>query len=225
MNTTNVTFPTTCYIDETFEKHQIYIHHTASSADPFGVIGYWKGNHNKVGTPYLIAGKANSRKKWVDGEVFKLFPSDKGIWHLGLTAKHLAAGGPNHKTSKFLNLCSVGIELCNWGYLVEKNGKFVSYAGEVVPDSEIQEYDAPFRGYKHHHKYTDAQLTSLRLLLTELGSLYNIDTKYKGDAMFDIDKRALCGEPGIWSHVSVRPIGEKFDMHPQPELISMLKTL
>ena len=40
---------------------------------------------------------------------------------------------------------------------------------------------------------------------------------------FEINADALNGKPGIWSHTSVRK--DKSDVHPQDELIAMLKTL
>jgi hypothetical protein len=41
--------------------------------------------------------------------------------------------------------------------------------------------------------------------------------------MFDVSKEALSGESGIWSHTSFR--SDKSDIHPQGELIKMLKSL
>ena len=60
---------------------------------------------------------------------------------------------------------------------------------------------------------------------------YNIDLKKglvpvldnpKGTG-FELNTDALAGKPGIWSHTSVRK--DKFDVHPQDELIAMLKSL
>ena len=42
-------------------------------------------------------------------------------------------------------------------------------------------------------------------------------------AGFELNNDALNGKPGKWSHTSVRK--DKFDVHPQPELEVMLKTL
>lgn len=44
-----------------------------------------------------------------------------------------------------------------------------------------------------------------------------------GQNPFDVNKEALNGLPGIWTHVNVR--ADKFDCSPQPELIAMLKSL
>ena len=99
----------------------------------------------------------------------------------------------------------------------------MSYVGTVVADDEVQEYTAPFRGYTYYQKYTQAQIDNVGELLSFLTTKWNIPKEYKGDQIFDIDVRALRGEPGIYTHVSVRP--DKNDCHPQPELISMLKSI
>ena len=86
-----------------------------------------------------------------------------------------------------------------------------------------------FRSY--HHKYSNKQIDSLKELLLFLKGKYNIDLK-KGlfpildtpkAGGFEINNDALSGKPGVWSHTSVRK--DKSDIHPQDELIAMLKTL
>jgi hypothetical protein len=44
-----------------------------------------------------------------------------------------------------------------------------------------------------------------------------------GQSPFELNKEALNGLPGIWTHVNVR--NDKFDCSPQPELIAMIKSL
>ena len=41
--------------------------------------------------------------------------------------------------------------------------------------------------------------------------------------MWDVSKNALTGKPGVWSHTSYR--FDKSDIHPQQEVIDMLKSL
>ena len=41
--------------------------------------------------------------------------------------------------------------------------------------------------------------------------------------MWEVSQDALCGKPGIYTHVSFRK--DKSDCHPQKELIQMLKEL
>jgi hypothetical protein len=51
---------------------------------------------------------------------------------------------------------------------------------------------------------------------------YEIPLEYNDD-IWDVTKRALSNEKGVFTHNSVRP--DKADVFPQPELIEMLKSL
>lgn len=208
------------YINEKVEKDQVFVHHTASSANPFGVMEYWAGTSERVSTAFIIAGKPGKSTKWKDGDIIQCFSSAKWSWHLGLKASHLVKGG---RSSRDMNAKSIGIEICNWGQLTLKNGKYYSYAGTVVPETEIVTYPIAYKGYKHYHKYTDAQLENTRQLIRYLCNTYDIPSEFKGMEMFNIDRRCLMGEPGIWTHTSCRP--DKFDCHPQPEMIQMLESI
>jgi N-acetyl-anhydromuramyl-L-alanine amidase AmpD len=219
---TTVPFEEKNYVNETTTKNQIYIHHTASSANPYGVIEWWKQTPERVATAFVIGGRSKS-SKWKDGEILQCFGSGKWGWHLGLTAQHLKAGGPNHKSSTDLNKLSIGIEICSWGQLTKTDKGFKSYAGEIVPDDEVVEFSTPYKGFKYYHKYSDAQIQNTGELLTYLCDKWSIPKDFKGMQMFDIDARCLQGESGIWTHTSCRP--DKFDCFPQPELIQMLQTL
>lgn len=212
--------PQNQFVPTAYTKHQIYVHHTASSADPYGVFKYWAMTQERVSTAFVIAGTPTTAKKWKDGEIIQCFNSKYGGWHLGLKAKHLVKGG---KTSTWLNMNSIGIEICNWGFLSYVNGQFLSYTKAVVPETEVIEYPDKFRGQRYYQRYTDSQLEETRKLLRYLCHKWDIDPSFKGKEIFGIDKRPLMGENGIWTHVSVRP--DKSDCHPQPELIQMLESL
>jgi hypothetical protein len=123
---------------------------------------------------------------------------------------------------KALDKNSVGIEVCNWGMLKEKGGRFYNYVGGLVDPSEVTELDKPFKGYKFWHKYTDKQIESLRQLVVYLCETYNIPREYNED-IWDLSKRAMKGEDGIFTHNSVRK--DKSDMYPCPRVIEMLKSL
>jgi N-acetyl-anhydromuramyl-L-alanine amidase AmpD len=219
--------PDECFVNQEYEKTRIVLHHTASGGSPYGVVGYWKTKKNKVSTPFLIArgNKSTGKDTYTDGQIFQCFGSNKGCWHLGVSAKHLAVGGPKHASSTSLNMNSVGIEICNYGGLVLKNGKYLTYDGTAIPATQVQTYEQGFRGYKYYQKYTPAQIENTRQLLLFLGEKYKIDLKFKGMEIFDVSPRALQGETGIWTHCSYRPPQDKQDIHPQPEIIKMLESL
>lgn len=218
-----VPFATSQYMDESSPKTQIFVHHTASSPNPFGVVDWWITTPEKVATSFVIGGKPDKSGKWQDGEILQCFSSAKWAWHLGLKASHLKAGGSKASTNTTLNREAIGIEICNWGGLTKTADGFKTYVGSKVPDDEVIEYPTPYRGYKYYQKYTPAQIQNVKELLQFLCDKWNIPSAYKGDRMFNICAEALQGEPGIWTHTSVRP--DKSDCHPQPELIAMLKSL
>src|SRR4051794_35480985 len=86
--------PTDQYVDEVTKKNQIFLHHTASDPNPFGVIDYWNSSKEAVGTAFLIGGASQSKTaKWHDGEIVQCFSSKKWAWHLGLKLSDLAKGG------------------------------------------------------------------------------------------------------------------------------------
>lgn len=215
--------PTKQFVNVDTKKDQIFLHHTAGNGNPYGVVDWWNTTPEAVSTSFLVSrgsGKHRDGRAWKDGEIYQCFSSSKWGWHLGLKAKNIPAGS---KSSTRLNSESIGIEICNWGYLTPKGEGLVTYAGTRLPDSDIIELDKPYRGYKFWQRYTDAQLDNTRKLLIFLCDRWGIDRTYKGDQMFEIDPRCFKGENGIWTHGSVRR--DKWDVFPQPELIQMLKSL
>lgn len=221
------------------KKKQIYLHDTLGWGDPVNIIHGWNKDGKRIGTAYLIAGRrVHPSHKHVDGQVYQIFSPEEGAWHLG---------GPRslkldtQEESNTLNLESIGIELCSWGPLLPlKDGSFVpqnfykSNEADISKNLKIEErhvitYENGFRGFLHYERYTDAQLNALRHLLDYLCERFEIPRIYQGDEIFKVNAKALSGEPGIWTHASVRgqsTSGEfdKWDCHPQPELIEVLKS-
>lgn len=214
--------PDQYFIDKT-NKKQIYVHHTAGNSNPYEVIKWWQTTPERVGVSFVIGGAADASLKWKDGDIIQCFNTNSWCYHLGLTAAHLAAGNPGAQSNILLNQQSIGIEICSWGQLTQTSKGYTSYAGAIVSEGQVVTYALPYKGYKSYHKYSDAQLASLKELLQFLSQKWNIPTEYKGDEMFDVNPRALRGEPGIWTHTSVRP--DKFDCHPQQELKDVLSSL
>jgi N-acetyl-anhydromuramyl-L-alanine amidase AmpD len=191
-------------------KTQIYLHHTAGGGNAEAVSRYWNGNTERIATAFIIG---------ADGLIVQCFSSKHWAWHLGVGQKEFKAQGVPYKN---LNKTSVGIEVCNWGYLKEKNGHFYNYVNARVPDSMVTTLDQPYKGYKHWYKYTDAQIESTRQLLDYLCETYDIPKEYRSE-IFALDKEAFKGTPGIYTHNSVRK--DKSDIYPCPRMIEMLKKL
>ena len=200
----------TQYFQEETPKNQIYLHHTAGNGNAVGVAKYWDSTKDRIATAFIIGNQ---------GTIVQCFSSREWAYHLGLKNAPFSNMGVPYKA---LDKNSVGIEVCNWGMLKEKNGKFYNYVGGLVDDSEVTELDKPFKGYTYWHKYTDKQIESLRQLVVYLCETYDISKEYNDD-IWDLSKRAMKGEDGIFTHNSVRK--DKSDMYPCPRVIEMLKNL
>lgn len=216
MNTKDQAFPLDQYFQEEHPKKQIYLHHTAGNASGTLTFAGWAANKERVGTCVVITGKG---KNCVDGQIIRGFSSKYWAYHLGLKQ----AVFTKHKVPyKQLDQISIGIEVCNWGPLTKKGDKFFNYVDKEVPADQVTELDKPFKGYKFWHSYTDAQIQSVKELLLYWKDFYNIPLDYNED-IWNVTTRALKGEPGVYTHNSVR--SDKMDLYPHPAMIEMLKSL
>lgn len=222
-------FPIDQYYKEETQNKQICLHHLASGGDINTVqsdIDWWKSNKERVATCILI-----SR----DGTINTLFDSKYWAHHLGIKIeafdkegikrvyKKRSNGKKYVANNEILNQGTIGLEIDSWGGLTERNGRYFSWANKEVKKENVVFYPNKYRGYNYFEKYTSEQIESIRLLLIHWKEEYGIDISYKGDKMFEVCKEALSGEEGVWSHTSYR--SDKSDIHPQKELIKMLKEL
>lgn len=198
-----IKFPESQFYKEEQAKKQIVIHHTVSGPDATRVFEGWASNPDRIATAFVIS---------ADGTIVQGFNSKYWAHHLGLKK-------PNNTA---LNKASIAIEVCNWGGLTTKDGKYYSAFNREIDPAEVIDYGKKWRGYRYFHKYTAQQIESLGQLVVYLANKYAIDKTYQED-MWDISKNALAGKPGIYTHVSYRE--DKSDMHPQAELIAMLKSI
>ncbi len=127
-----VALPDAQFIKEETPKSMIVLHHTASSASPYGVIEYWATTPERVATHFVIAGAPPPNvTAWYDGQIYQTYSSKYWGWHLGLKEARLPVGS---KDSTFLNSHSIGIEICNWGPLEKVGeGRYKSWSGAFVP--------------------------------------------------------------------------------------------
>lgn len=216
------------YFKEVIKKDTIYVHHSAGSHRPDWVIDGWErdkaknGNKLPVGTAYIIGGLSTTDRNadW-DGKIIRAFDDKYWAHHLGCTTAN----------NKILNQKSIGIEICNYGPIIKtKEGIFLNYVNKEVPADMVEELTVPFRNFKYYHKYTDAQIQSLKELLISISTKHGIDLK-QGLLQFagtlhgglEVNQAAMKGVPGLWSHSNVR--SDKFDCWPQSQLLQMIKTL
>ena len=215
-------FPEDRYFKEEQKKTQVVLHHTVSGPSVDGDINTWLGEKYRVATALIIDR---------DGTPYQLFSSKYWAYHLG-------AGDHNQDRR------SIGVEIDNWGGLtigtgnpkifrhdsqrmipwhlkVTDQSKYYTYYGNAV-NVPVQYYPEGFRGYKYFEKYTDAQIQTVGELLLFWKKMYGIPLTFHGD-MWELNQKAMSGEPGIWTHDSFRQ--DKSDTHPQPELIEMLQAI
>jgi N-acetyl-anhydromuramyl-L-alanine amidase AmpD len=193
----------TQYYQEKYEKKQIVLHHTASNGNAKNVINGWKESPQRIGVAFVIDG---------EGLIHQAFSSTHWAHHLGVHAKN----------NRVLNQQSIGIEICNWGPLSFREGKYFNYLNQEIPGDQVVGYFQKFRGGFYYQRYSEKQLESLKDLLDYLCDTYKIPKTYNTD-MWSISKSALLGKSGIYTHVSFRK--DKSDCHPQKELIEILTTL
>jgi len=206
-----ISFPKHQYIKEEHNKRQIFLHHTASGRGTDGDFRHWLNTKGRIATCVIVDYK---------GVIHQCFSSMYWGYHLGIR------GGTfrEHEVPyQLLDKSTIGIEIDSWGGLKHsKEGKWFTYTGKELHDDRVVVYPEGYRGYRGFERYTEEQIETVRLLLLYWNNRYDIPLDYNED-MWDVSKRALSGEKGIWSHCSVRP--DKSDVSPQPELIDMLKSL
>lgn len=207
------------YFKEEYVKTQIVLHHTAGNASAVNVMNDWnKDTRGRIATCVAISGPG-ARNSY-DGEIVQGFSSKHWAYHLGIKGDVFKAYKVPHQ---ILDKISIGIEICNWGQLDLENGKFINYVDREVPANQVTTLDAPYKGYKHFHKYSDAQIQSVKDLIIYWKGIYNIDLKYDYNQMFTVNTKALKGENGLYTHNSYRK--DKIDIYPCPRMIEMLKSL
>ena len=201
----------------------LFIHHTAGWDNPYNVVSSWnRDRRGRVGTQYIIGGQSVKNNEKYDGVVVETLPDNYIAWHLGKVG--------NFNASKY----SVGIELNNFGYLKEKDGKYYTYVNTEVHPDQVCDLGYEFRGHRYWHKYSDEQIESLRKLIIHIekiypkiniknGLIHELNNKTPLEA-FEFNRDAYKGKIyGLWTHANVRK--DKFDCYPAPNLVAMLKTL
>ena len=211
------------YIKTETKKEYIFLHHTAGWDNPYNVIHGWTADtRGRIGTQYVIGGQnvTNVSHKY-DGVIVEAFPKEYYAYHLGIGATYMHSR-------------SVGIELCNFGYLTKEGTKFYTYTKREVDPSQVVTLKKDFRGFRHFHRYSDNQISALKKLLIKISNDHSIDLKgglytyfnsqdpfvaldYKDDVKKGLVK-------GVFSHTNVIMSG-KWDIFPQDEMIDMIKSI
>jgi len=219
------------YVKKETKKEYIFLHHTAGRSNPYNVIDHWANDQRgRIGTHFVIGGidsrldvnNLDNVRLPHDGKILQAIPDAYFGWHLGPVKSHK------------MHTNSISIEICSAGYLKEKDGRFVTWYGEEVHPSQVEELVKPFRGYKYFHRYSEAQLQSLEALLYLLSDKHGIDLS-KGlpwmlsetkdvNSAFEYDADIDRGKvKGLLSHTNVRT--GKTDISPQKGMVYLLRGL
>lgn len=210
-----------------------FIHHTAGWDNPFKTIDDWNNDkRGRIATQYVIGGSNIKGNSKTDGVVTEAFPNGYLAWHLGVNGK--------------IHNYSGGVELCNFGQLYERNGKFYTWvaiqkdgtlrsdaANYEVNKNQVYDLGYMFKGFRYYHNYSDNQLESLKKLFKHLKDIYPKMNLVNGlpkllkegldpKIAFDYNKNSLT-QFGLWSHSNI--LNGKSDCYPHLKLIEILKNL
>lgn len=209
------------YISGPVKPEWLFLHHTAGSDNPYKTIKDWNDDsRGRIATEFVIGGRSIHGNSNYDGKIVKCLPDGDWAYHLGSV-----------KSGEMIKN-SVGIEICNYGFLTPAGLGFKTYAGHLVKESEICDLGFEWKGYRYWHKYSDAQIQSTYELIKFIALRDGIDIKkglvqwIKEDpkTAFDYRLKADQGKvKGMLSHSNVRT--GKWDATPQPLFIEMLKSL
>jgi len=221
-------FPPEQYIREVHPKKQIYLHHTASGKGVTGDFRHFMSTKARIATCVIVG----------DDGIYQLFSSKYWGHHLGIK-RHVfeKKGLPSINTP--LNRQSIAIEIDSWGPLAKLGDHFFSWAGTKVLLDGVTEYSREYKTYPQskffdevgvtgepchfYESYSANKIEYTRQLLVFWNKLYSIPIDKYDSSIFGITDQALTGEPGVYTHNSVRV--DKSDIHPQPEIIKMLEGL
>jgi len=203
----------TQYVGSKSAKRGVCLHHTASGGDARAVRRVWDGdNRGRVATHFIVGS---------DGLILQAIPLDNWAYHIAMGRMGFGASHNN-----MINGGYIGIEICNWGYLEQKKGKFYNYLDKEVPSNEAVKLDKPFRHYEYWHKYTDKQVDSVRWLLGYLRDKFGFEYENKlplNEWWLELSFSAMRGERVLTTHTNFE-VG-KWDCSPQENFFKMVKNL
>jgi N-acetyl-anhydromuramyl-L-alanine amidase AmpD len=214
------------YINEVTPKNNVTLHLTAGSKSPHFTQQTWANDGSKglysIGTHFVVGGEFNFPQNPAfnskDGDVLQCVPLENWVYHVNYSPQ--------------CNKNNIGIEICNWGPVIFKNGQYiVPSTGIVLPPEEVEQFD--FRGFQHWHRITNAQLESTGKLILALADEYpeikrGIKAQTFDEHWADYRESAeLYGQKGVGTHTNyVHPSKNlRYDMPPTPRVLAMLKNV
>ena len=213
------------YHHKEFDKKYIFIHHTAGGPKARYVVDGWNkpayykksGNLVRVATAFII-GRDDVNK------VHECFDPKYWAEHIGISE------ASNYKFQRN----SIGIELCAYGGLKKRGGKFYAWPNKfgtgkgkatIIPENEVVTLSKKFRDYKYFQAYSETQIQALEKLLEYTIEKYNVPVQSNfGMDWFSYNSSQVKNpKDGIYSHAAVKM--EKSDLYPDPRLIEVFRKI
>ncbi len=222
------------YVKKETAKSSIILHHTSGLHNPYKVIDTWaKDQRGRIGAHFVIGGLStkvdieniSEDQRQYDGKILQAIPDQYWAYNLGNISK---ANDFHHK--------NISIELCSAGKLEYKNGEYYTWYGAKVHPTQVARLDIPFKGHRYFHKYSQAQIDSLKALILLLGEKHDINI-HSGlleqiELNVNLDKKPFEYKPvhvqnahqyGLMTHGQLHP--DKLDLFPDPTLINGLRSI
>ena len=190
------------YIKGPIKNHYIFLHHTAGNPNPYRCIDHWgRDSRGRIATEFVLGG-INHRNgdDEFNGVMVQAFPEGCQGWHLGRTG------------SGYMNRHSVGLEICNMGYLDSKD--LTTYVGSKCIKEQVCELPEHFKGKLHWHNYSDEQIKETEKWIKYVAERDEIDIrlglkqyikKFGPTKGFDFQEDAYYGKvKGLLTHTNVR---------------------
>lgn len=201
-------------------KKFVVLHHTVSGGSPFTIKKYF--DDKKFATQFVLGSQGDFVQCYTD--------FNNWGWHLNVNSvKNVITSSQE----RFLAENSTSVEICNYGAVKYKNGKFYNGYDQPISEDNLIDYrtvygnNFKFRGDVFFEKYTKEQVTALKHWIVDMLKIYKLDLSNDKRALdeswFNFDKNAYIGNYALFTHTNVRE--DKSDLHPQPEIIQMLKEI
>ena len=211
------------YVNGPVSNEYMFLHHTAGNNNPYKCIDHWgRDDRGRIATEFVLGGKnhRNGDDEY-DGIMVQAFPTGAQGWHLGKTG------------SGWMNRHSVGIEICNMGYLTPEDGVYKTYVNSTVQREQVIGLSEAFKNRLFWHAYTEDQIKETEKWIRWIGERDEIDIrlglkqyikKYGPNKAFDFQVDAWAGKvKGLLTHGNVRK--GKSDIYPHPDMVDMIISL
>lgn len=196
------------YFRQTFKdikKHSVILHDIPGASQDILNSFIARNNNNSVS---ILIDK--------DGKITQCY--DPIYWSYSLGKGTDEKG---YKISKY----SISVALCNSGPILKTDGKYLNQFN--LPEYSVIKLDKEYRGYLYYDGYSDDQMISLRSVLIDLASRFDIEIRLglqqlikNKKAAFNLQSSSMQNKAGLWVHANLSR--SVCDCSPQNNLIQTI---